>query len=153
MALNRTRSEDVYEKALLKKQINDSCEQNSGKDRVTCTICNRQGHSADKCYKRTVLATTVAVTACPVCDGSLHSVTTREGAAFISKRLLSCPKFKVADDNTKKQLFSSAKGKLPKICKICTAWNHDTSVCKYEDVTCTKCGGNHFNEACSLQQI
>ena len=95
----------------------------------------------------------MAVTACPVCDGSLHSVTTREGAAFISKRLLSCPKFKVADDNTKKQLFSSAKGKLPKICKICTGWSHDTSMCKYEDVKCIKCGGNHFNEACSLQQI
>ncbi len=40
--------EDVYEKALLKKQINESCEQNSGKDRVTCTIFNRQDHLADK---------------------------------------------------------------------------------------------------------
>ena len=137
--------EDVYEKALLKKQINESCEQSSGID--------RQDHSADKCYKGTVLATTVVATACPVCDGSLHAITIREGAAFISKRLISCPKFKVADDDTKKQLFSNAQGKLPKICKICTAWNHNTSVCKYEDVTCTKCGGNHFNDACSLQQI
>ena len=129
--------EDVYEKALLKRQINEACEQNS----------------ADKCYKGTVLAATVAVNACPVCDDSLHSVNTKEGTAFISKRLISCPKFKIADDDTKKQLFSSAQGKLSKICKICTAWNHNTSVCKYEDVTCTKCSGNHLNDACSLQQI
>ena len=129
--------EDVYEKSLLKKQINEACEQNS----------------ADNCYRGTVLAATVAVNACPVCDDSLHYSNTKEGTAFISKRLISCPKFKVADDNTKNQLFSSAQGKLSKICRICTAWNHNTSVCKYEDVTCAKCGGNHFNDACSLQQI
>ena len=51
--------EDVYEKALFKKQINDSCKQTLGKDKVTCTICNRTGHSADKCYRKNVFATTV----------------------------------------------------------------------------------------------
>jgi len=44
--------EDVYEKALLKKQINDSCKQNSGKDKITCTNCNRSGHTADRCYSK-----------------------------------------------------------------------------------------------------
>ena len=127
----------MYEKALLKKQINEASVQNS----------------ADNCYKGTVLAATVAVNACPVCEDSLHSVNTKEGTAFISKRLISCPKFKIADDDTKKQLFASAQGKLSKICRKCTAWNHNTSVCKYEDVTCSNCGGNHFNDACSLQQI
>ena len=95
----------------------------------------------------------MAVNACPVCEDSLHSVNTKEGTAFISKRLISCPKFKIADDDTKKQLFASAQGKFSKICKNCTAWNHNTSVCKYEDVTCSNCGGNHFNDACSLNQI
>ena len=145
--------EDVYEKALLKKQINDSCKQTVGIDRDTCVKCNRIGHSADNCYRGAVLTATMAVNACPVCEDSLHYSNTKEGTPFISKRLISCPKFKVADDNTKIQLFSGAQGKLSKICRICTAWNHNTSVCKYEDVTCAKCGGNHFNDACSLQQI
>ena len=129
--------EDMYEKALLKKQINEACEHNS----------------VDNCCNGTVLAATVAVNACPVCEDSLHSVNTKEGIAYNSKRLISCPKFKIADDDTKKQLFASAQGKLSKICRKCTAWNHNTSVCKYEDVTCSNCGGNHFNDACSLQQI
>merc|ERR1711872_153870 len=55
--------EDVHEKALLKKQINDSCKQTVGKDRVNCVKCNRIGHSADNCYRGTVLTATVAVNA------------------------------------------------------------------------------------------
>ena len=128
--------EDVYEKALLKKQINDSCKQTLGKDKVTCTICNRIGHSADKCYKKNVFATTVGPTTCPVCDGPLHSFKSKEGDNFYSKRVYSCPKFRAADDNTQKQFFSSAKSKVQKICKICTGWSHDTSTCKYKDVRC-----------------
>ena len=27
------------------------------------------------------------------------------------------------------------------------------STCKYSDIKCKKCSGNHFHEACSLQQI
>jgi len=129
--------EDMYEKALLKRQINEACEHNS----------------VDNCCNGTVLAATVAVNACPVCEDSLHSVNTKEGIAYNSKRLISCPKFNIADDDTKKQLFASAQGKFSKICRKCTAWNHNTSVCKYEDVTCSNCGGNHFNDACSLNQI
>merc|ERR1712240_282474 len=85
--------EDVYEKSLLKKQINEACEQNS----------------ADNCYRGTVLAATVAVNACPVCNDSLHYSNTKEGTAFISKRLISCPKFKVADDDTKNNYFQVLK--------------------------------------------
>ena len=41
---------EVYEKALLKKQINDSCKQNSGQERKFCTNCKKGGHLADKCH-------------------------------------------------------------------------------------------------------
>ena len=137
--------EDVYEKALLKKQINDSCKQSSGKDKITCTNCNKSGHTADRCYSRTVLATTLGANVCPVCEGSLHIVNGKEGSfTYFSKRLFSCPKYKAADDNTKNQIFLSAKGKLQKICKLCTGWTHDTSTCKYSDIKCKKCSCNHF---------
>ena len=46
---------EVYEKALLKKQINESCKQGSGQK--FCTKCKRSGHLADKCYDGKVLTT------------------------------------------------------------------------------------------------
>ena len=77
---------DVYEKALLKKQINDSCKQNSGQDKITCTNCKKSGHTADRCYSRSVLATTVGANTCPVCEGSLHNidVNSKEGPKNLS---------------------------------------------------------------------
>ena len=101
--------EDVYEKALLKKQINDSCKQTMGKDKVTCTKCSRVGHSADKCYAKNVMATTVGQSNCPVCGDSLHSFQTKDFKNFVSRRIYACPKFKEADDNTKKQFVANHK--------------------------------------------
>ena len=109
--------EDVYEKALLKKQINDSCKQNSGKDKITCTNCNKPGHTADRCYSRNVLTATVGVNACPVCEASLH---TNNGNNNVSRKVLSCPNYKSADDEAKRQIFSKVKSKLHKICQLCT---------------------------------
>ena len=96
---------DVYEKPLLKKQINDSCKQNSGQDKNICTNCKKSGHSADKCYGGKVLTTSISVDACPVCEGSLHQVEikTREGPKTItSTRLLSCSNFYSASDEDKR---------------------------------------------------
>ena len=112
--------EDVYEKALLKKQINDSCKQTVGKDRVTCAKCNRTGHSADKCYVKNVLAATLGNTNCPVCEGPLHTFKNRDNETYQSKRISACPKIRAADDNTKKQLLANIKGKLDKICSVCS---------------------------------
>ena len=72
----------------LNKQINDSCKQSSGQDKNNCTNCKRSGHTADNCYSRRVLTTTIGVDACPVCEGSLHQVevNTREGPRTITSR-------------------------------------------------------------------
>merc|ERR1711895_40272 len=83
--------EDVYEKALLKKQINDSCKQTIGKDKVTCTKCSRVGHSADKCYAKNVMVTTVGQSNCHVCGDSLYSYQTKDNKSFISRRIYACP--------------------------------------------------------------
>ena len=112
---------DVYEKALLKKQINDSCKQNSGQDKNICTNCKRSGHSADKCYGGKVLTTSISVDACPVCEGSLHQVEikTSEGPKTItSKRLLSCSNFYSASDEDKKEIFLKVKNKTKELCDL-----------------------------------
>ena len=102
---------EVYEKALLKKQINDSCKQNSGQERKLCTNCKKGGHLADKCHGGKVLTTSISVDACPVCEGSLHQVEikTKEGPKTINgTRLLNCSNFSSASDEEKKgNLFKS----------------------------------------------
>ena len=146
---------DVYEKALLKKQINDSCKQNLGQDKNTCNNCKRSGHTADKCYSRRVLTTTIGVDACPACEGSLHQVevNTKEGPRTItSRRLVGCPKFSSANDEVKKEIFLKVKGKMQELCQLCTGWNHDTSKCASKTI-CRKCNSKHWSEACALQQI
>ena len=54
------------------------------------------------------MTTTIGVDACPACEGSLHQVevNTREGPRTItSQRLVGCPKFSSADDETKNNSF------------------------------------------------
>ena len=143
----------MYERALLKKQINDSCKQTVSKDKVTCTKCSRVGHSADKCYAKNMMATTVGQSSCPVCGDSLHSYQTKEQKNYISRRIYTCPKFGEADDNTKKQLVANVKNKTKKVCTICYGWTHEASDCRYTGIKCQKCGGKHFNETCDLQQF
>merc|ERR1712115_279928 len=92
--------EDMYEGALLKKQISDSCKQTVSKDKSTCTKCNRVGHTAEKCFAKNVMTATVGQTSCPVCGESLHSIQTKDNNSFISRRVYNCPKFKEADNNT-----------------------------------------------------
>ena len=98
----------VYEKALLKKRINDFCKQNSGQDKNICTNCKKSGHSADKCYGGKVLTTSISVDACPICEGSLHQVeiNTKEGSRiFNGTRLLNCSNFSSASDEEKGKSF------------------------------------------------
>ena len=86
--------------------------------------------------------------------GSLHQVevNTREGPRTItSRRLIGCPNFSSADDETKKQIFLKAKGKMQDLCQLCTMWNHDTSKCASK-IICKKCNSKHWSEACALQQ-
>merc|ERR1712240_697958 len=97
--------EDVYEKALLKKQINDSYKPSVVKDRTPCTKCNRIGHSADNCFaKNKVLVSTLGTGNCPVCKGTLHDWTNKSNETYKAKRLSVCPKIKEADENTKNKL-------------------------------------------------
>ena len=146
--------EDVYEKALLKKQINDSCKPTVVKDRTPCTKCNRIGHSADYCFaKNKVLVSTLGTTNCPVCKGTLHDWTNKSNETYKVKRISVCPKIKEADENTKKQIMESLKGKLEKICSVCTGWSHKTSDCKFKDVKCYNCGDNHFNDVCEIKKF
>merc|ERR1711895_210602 len=145
--------EDMYERALLKKQINDSCKQNMSKDKPTCTKCNRVGHTAEKCFSKNVVATTVGQSNCPVCGDSLHSIQTKDNNSIISRRVYNCPKFKEADSNTKKQYITNVKNKFKKLCNICYGWTHEVSDCRYNKVVCSKCNGNHFYDTCDLQQF
>merc|ERR1712240_350452 len=144
--------EDVYEKALLKKQINDSFKPTAVKDKTTCTKCNRTGHSADICFaKSKVLVSTLGESGCPVCKGPLHTWTNKNtNETYKSRRLSLCPKIREADDNTKKQIIEGLKSKLEKICSVCTGWSHKTSDCRFSDIKCFKCGGNHFNDVCEI---
>ena len=124
---------DVYEKALLKKQINDSCKQNSGQDKIICTNYKRSGHTADKCYSRKVLTTSIGGDACPVCEGSLQQIeiASKEGPKIItSTKLVGCPKFLSANDEDKREIFLKVKSKTQELCQLCTGWGHDSSKCK-----------------------
>ena len=118
---------EVYEKALLKKQINDSCKQSSGQK--FCTKCKNSGHLADKCHDGRVLTTSISVDACPVCEGYLHQVelTNREGSKILinGTRLLNCPNFSSASDEEKRKIFLRVKNKSKELCEICTNWMHN----------------------------
>ena len=64
---------DVYERALLKKQINDSCKQSSAQERKFCTNCKRNGHLAEKCFKGKVFAASFNSDTCPIYNDPLHT--------------------------------------------------------------------------------
>ena len=113
---------EVYEKALLKKQINDSCKQSSGQK--FCTKCKRSGHLADKCYDGKVLTTSVSVETCPVCDGYLHQFEGKhmDGSKkqITGTRLTSCYVYHKANDEEKRAIFLRVKNKTKELCEICT---------------------------------
>ena len=119
--------EEVYERALLKKQINESCKQSS--QIKVCTKCKRTGHLADKCYEGKVLTTVVGVENCPVCDGDLHQIEIKvsDGSRkqIIADRLHNCIKYDKASDDEKRAIYLRVKSKFNKFCKHCSSWRHD----------------------------
>ena len=115
---------EVYESALLKKQINDSCKQTSVQERKFCTNCKRNGHLAEKCFKGKVFAASFNSDTCPICNDPLHTfeVKIKDGVRVIhGTRLLNCEKFHSASDEEKKNIFLKMKEKCKKLCKLCTS--------------------------------
>ena len=63
----------MYNKALLKKQIEDSCQVKS-EDKNVCTICKNSGHTKDSCFhkpKGGVVASITDMEICPIFKESL----------------------------------------------------------------------------------
>ena len=144
----------IYEKALLKKQINESCKQSSG--HKFCSKCKRSGHLADKCYEGRVLTTSVSVETCPVCDGDLHQLEYKasDGSKrqVTSTRITTCDIYNKANDEEKRAIFLRVKGKTNKLCTICTSWRHDSS--EYRgNFKCKFCNNKHHFGACALQKL
>ena len=48
----------------------------------------------------------------------------------IGNRLLNCNTFYTANTEKKIKLFQNFNINHPKLCKLCTSWNHDSSECK-----------------------
>ena len=145
---------EVYERALLKKQINESFKQSSGLK--VCTKCKRSGHLTDKCYEGKVLTTVVGVENCPVCDGDLHPIEIKvfDGSKkqVNGDRLYNCIKYNKASDDEKRAIYLRVKSKLNKFCKHCTSWRHDSSTCKLKNYIKFKtCNNNHYTESCAYK--
>ena len=64
--------EEVYDKALLKRQINESCKQGNVQDKKQCTNCKKYGHTIENCIRGKVFTTTVCTDKCPLCNDALH---------------------------------------------------------------------------------
>ena len=62
----------MYDKVLLKKQINESCKQGVVQDKKFCNNCKKYGHTIDNCIKGKVFTTTINSDKCPLCNDPLH---------------------------------------------------------------------------------
>ena len=112
--------EEVYERALLKKQINESCKQSS--QIKVCSKCKRTGHLADKCYEGKVLTTVSEVENCPICDDDLHSIEIKVSNGAIKQvkgnKLFSCPKYNQGSDEEKRAIYLRIKDNLTSFANI-----------------------------------
>ena len=96
--------EEVYDKALLKKQINESCKPNSTQEKKFCTNCKKTGHLADKCFRGKVIATAIKHNNCPLCEDPVHTfeIPIKGGVKTVQgTRLLNCETYILADDDEK----------------------------------------------------
>ena len=86
--------EGVYDRALLKKQINESCKQKAAyNEEGFCTNCNISGYIKDNCSQGNILATLVEEDCCPICNDLLHifEMPMRGGTQEVKgTRLLNC---------------------------------------------------------------
>ena len=146
---------EVYEKALLKKQINDSCKQNSGRGtdynkQGSCIDCNINENNNDN-----FCATLVKQECCPICNDGLHTfeMPSMGGNKVITgRRLLNCDQFYYAGERQKQELFLKVKAQCKNLCKYCTSWQHSSSECTVRG-TCKSCNFEHARGACSLQSL
>ena len=97
--------EEVYDKALLKKQINESCKQGNVQDKKQCTNCKRFGHTIENCIKGKVFTTTINTDKCPLCNDALHYFETPYKKVQVQTRLLGCKKFYHVADDEKRDTF------------------------------------------------
>ena len=141
----------MYDKVLLKKQINESFKQISAQDRKLCTNCKKYGHTIKNCIKGKVFTITIDTDKCPLCNDALH-----EFEVYSKKvqgtRLLNCKQFYHATNEDKKDIFLKMKAKCKTLCKICTSWLHDSSDCNFKG-TCKFCNSPHARGACALQSL
>ena len=97
---------EVYEKALLKKQINDSCKQKSRRgtdynEQGSFIDCNINENSKDNCAQVEFCATLVKQDCCPICNNNLHTfeMPSMGGTKVITgRRLLNCDQFYYAEE-------------------------------------------------------
>ena len=83
----------MYDKALLDKQINESCKQGVVQDKKFCDNCKKYGHTIDNCIKGKVFATTINLDKCLLCNDPLHvfEAPNKGGSRKIrGTRLLNC---------------------------------------------------------------
>ena len=146
--------EGVYDRALLKKQINESCKQKADyNEEGSCNDCNISGNIKDNCSQGNILTTLVEEDCCPICNDSLHifDMPMQGGTQKIKgTRLLNCDQFYYASNEQKKELFLKVKDKVKSLCKYCTSWCHSSSECNVKG-TCKNCNFAHGRGACSLQ--
>ena len=90
----------MYDKALLKKQINESCKQGVVQDKKFCTNCKKYGHTIDNYIKGKVFTTTINTDKCPLCNDALHVFEARS-RKIQDIRLLNCKQFFYATDEEK----------------------------------------------------
>ena len=152
----------IYQRALLKRQINDSCRPTKTEDRDKkgfCSNCKKSGHIRENCVqsiaKGNIIAALVEENCCPICNDSLHifEMPIQGGTQKVTgTRLLNCDQFYYAGDEQKRELFLKVKAKVNSLCKYCTSWCHKSSECNVKG-TCKNCNFAHARGACSLQLL
>ena len=146
----------MYDKALLKKQINESCRQKADyNEEEFYTNCNVNGQIKNDCIQGNIIAALVEESCCPICNDSLHifEMPMQGGTQKVTgTRLLNCDQFYYAGDEQKRELFLKVKAKVNSLCKYCTSWCRSSSECNIKG-TCKNCNFAHARGTCSLQLL
>merc|ERR1712082_332047 len=111
-------------KALLKKQIYDSCKQNSGRGtdynkQGSCIDCNINENNNDN-----FCATLVKQECFPICNDGLHTFEMPSmggNKVLTGRRLLNCDQFYYAGERQKQELFLKVKAQCKNLCKYCSS--------------------------------
>ena len=129
--------EGVYDRALLKKQINESCSQRTDyNEQGSCIDCDINENSKDNCDQVKFCATLVKQDCCPICNNDLHTfeMPSMGGTKVITgRRLLNCDQFYYAGERQKQELFLKVKAQCKNLCKYCTSWENSSSECKLRE--------------------